>query len=79
MPDLIRHPEILILLDSGVRRNDEKLGNLTFYDAIMDEIFGVLRSGTLYKIAERFYSYPSSGAALYKIPIYRNFIRSPTY
>ena len=35
MPDLIRHPEPINLLDSGFRRNDGKTENPAFYEFII--------------------------------------------
>jgi hypothetical protein len=34
MPDLIRHPDVLNLLDSGFRRNDRKMEKVTFYETV---------------------------------------------
>ena len=34
MPDLIRHPEPLKILDSGLRRNDDFLENHSFMDRL---------------------------------------------
>jgi hypothetical protein len=49
MPDLIRNPEVLGLLDSGFRRNDDKIEFLTFYEAVNLK-WGVTRNAISYYV-----------------------------